>query len=210
VTLTYGDVGGAVCLQEAVEVLPGLGDPVDDLDEVFAAHVLMDLRLDQLPPQEAAQEAFDGLRVVGAQHPPAQGDGPRGQLKSILQMSGSFLKVHHRPEVVVQLQVGRRGDPLVHGADDIRAAGRPRPRQCHHRAAVVLSAVEENPLCIPHSPSVVLAVEEAVEDVSEGADVVQVVQDHHGGRLGVRVLGAALLRQAGQVLTQVLGQRASP
>ena len=71
VRLTDGDIRGAVCLQEAVEVLPGLGDPVDDLDQVVAARVLIDLRLDQLPPQETAQEPFDRLRVVGAQHPPA-------------------------------------------------------------------------------------------------------------------------------------------
>lgn len=43
--LTYGDIRGAVGLQEAVEVLPGLGHPVDDLNQVIAARVLMDLRL---------------------------------------------------------------------------------------------------------------------------------------------------------------------
>lgn len=48
--LTYGDIRGAVRLQEAVEMLPGLGDPVDDLDQVIAACVLIDLRLYQLPP----------------------------------------------------------------------------------------------------------------------------------------------------------------
>lgn len=57
-------------LQETVQVLPGLGDPVDDLNQVITAHVLVDLRLYQLPPQKAAQEAFHRLRVVGAQHPP--------------------------------------------------------------------------------------------------------------------------------------------
>lgn len=41
-------------LQEAVEVLPRLGNPVDDLDEVIAAHVPVDLRLDQLPAQKSA------------------------------------------------------------------------------------------------------------------------------------------------------------
>lgn len=58
-------------LQEAVEVLPGLGHPVDDLHQVVAARAPIDLRLDQLPPQEAAEETLDRLRVVGAQHPPA-------------------------------------------------------------------------------------------------------------------------------------------
>lgn len=57
-------------LQEAVEVLPGLGDPVDDLNQVIAAHVLIDLRLYELPTQETTQETFDRLGVVRAQHPP--------------------------------------------------------------------------------------------------------------------------------------------
>lgn len=68
--LTYGDIRGAVCLQEAVEVLPGLGDPIDDLNQVIAARVLIDLRLYQLPSQEAAEETFDRLGVICAQHPP--------------------------------------------------------------------------------------------------------------------------------------------
>lgn len=38
------------------------------------------------------------------------------------------------------------------------------------------------------SPFVVLAVEKAVEDVAEGADVVEVVQDDHCGELCVRLL----------------------
>ena len=63
-------------LQEAVEVLPRLGNPVDDLDEVIAAHVPVDLRLDQLPAQKPAQETLDRLCVVGTQHPP--GDRGRG------------------------------------------------------------------------------------------------------------------------------------
>lgn len=67
---TYGDIRGAVCLQEAVEVLPGLGYPVDDLNQVIAAHVLIDLRLYQLSPQEPAQETFDWFGVIRAQHPP--------------------------------------------------------------------------------------------------------------------------------------------
>lgn len=72
---TNGDVRGAMGLQEAVEMLPGLGEPVDDLDEVIAAHTLGDFRLDQLPPQEAAQEALHWLRVIGAEYPPARANG---------------------------------------------------------------------------------------------------------------------------------------
>lgn len=71
--LTYGDIRGAVCLQEAIEVLPGLGNPVDDLNQVITAHALIDLRLYQLSPQETAQEASDRLSVVGAQNPPVIG-----------------------------------------------------------------------------------------------------------------------------------------
>ena len=59
-----------MCLQEIVEVLPCLGHPVDDLNQVIAARVLIDLCLYQLSPQETAQEAFNWLRVVCAQHPP--------------------------------------------------------------------------------------------------------------------------------------------
>lgn len=77
--LTYGDIRGAVCFKEAVEVLPGLGDPVDDLNQVIAAHVLIDLCLYQFPPQETAQETFDRLGVVGAQHPPTQGQRIDGE-----------------------------------------------------------------------------------------------------------------------------------
>lgn len=71
-----------MCLQEAVEVLPGFGDPVDDLNQVIAAHVLIDLRLYQLPPQETAQETFDRLGVVGAQHPPTPGQMIGGETEA--------------------------------------------------------------------------------------------------------------------------------
>lgn len=45
-------------------MLPGFGDPVDDLAEVVAAPTL-----DELPSQEAPQEALNWLRVVGTEHP---------------------------------------------------------------------------------------------------------------------------------------------
>lgn len=54
----------------------------------------------------------------------------------------------------------------------------------------------------------VLAVEEAVEYVTEGANMVEVVQDDHSGELCVRLLGVTLLCQVGQVLTQVLEKAA--
>ncbi len=72
-----------MCFQEAVEVLPGLGDPVDDLNQVIAAHVLIDLRLYQLPPQETAQETFDRLCVVGAQHPPTPRQMINGETETL-------------------------------------------------------------------------------------------------------------------------------
>lgn len=76
--LTHGDIRGAVCLQEAIEALPGLGHPINDLNQVIAAHVLIDLCLYQLSPKEAAQESFDWLSVVRAQHPPARGQVSKG------------------------------------------------------------------------------------------------------------------------------------
>lgn len=55
----------------------------------------------------------------------------------------------------------------------------------------------------------VLAVEETIEYVTEGADMVEVVQDDHSGELCVRLLRVTLFCQVGQVLTQVLGRKAS-
>lgn len=69
---TYGDVRGAVCLQEAVEVMPDLGNPVDDFHQLHVPHPPTDLRLHELPPQEPTQETLHGLRVVGAKHPPGR------------------------------------------------------------------------------------------------------------------------------------------
>lgn len=42
--------------------------------------------------------------------------------------------------------------------------------------------------CIFDSPFVVLAIEEAIEYVTEGADMVEIVQDDHSGELCVRLL----------------------
>lgn len=75
-------------LQEAVEVLPGFGDPVHDLDQVIAAHVLVDLCFYQLAAQEAAQEALDWLGVVGAQHPPVVGHRNNSETKGIVASLG--------------------------------------------------------------------------------------------------------------------------
>lgn len=51
-------------------MLPGFGDPVDDFDEVVAAHALINLSFNQFSFQESAQEALHRLSVVGTQHPP--------------------------------------------------------------------------------------------------------------------------------------------
>lgn len=69
---TNGDIRGAVCLQEAVEVVPDLRDPLDDLHQLRVPRAAADLSLDQLPPQIAAQEALHRLHVVGTENPPDQ------------------------------------------------------------------------------------------------------------------------------------------
>lgn len=70
--LTDCDVRGAVCLQEAVEMVPNPRDPVDDLHQLYVARPAADLSLNQLPPQVATQEAFHWLHVVSTQNPPDQ------------------------------------------------------------------------------------------------------------------------------------------
>ena len=57
-------------LQEFVDFLPHLRHPVDHLVQVGIAMSGFDLRLDQLTPQVTTQKSFDGLHMVGAQHPP--------------------------------------------------------------------------------------------------------------------------------------------
>ena len=84
-------------LEEAVEVLPDLRQPVGDLVEARVAHARPQLLLHELSPEVAAEEALDRLHVVGAEDP---------------------------TEVVVQLEVGRRARGLVHRPDDVRAAQR--------------------------------------------------------------------------------------
>lgn len=53
-------------------------------------------------------------------------------------------------------------------------------------------------------PSVVLAVEQPVEDLAQRADVVQVVQDDDKGHVRSVVLTGALVGKVGQVLAQFL------
>lgn len=48
---------------------------------------------------------------------------------------------------------------------------------------------------ISDSPFVILAVEKAIENVAEGADMVEVVQDDHSGELCVCLLRVTLLSQ---------------
>lgn len=70
--LTDCDIRGAVCLQEAVKVMPNSRDPVDNLYQLHVACSAANLHLDQLPPQVATEEAFHWLHVVGTQHPSDQ------------------------------------------------------------------------------------------------------------------------------------------
>lgn len=83
----------------------------------------------------------------------------------------------------MQLEVRRGRHSLGHGPYNVRAGHTTQrctvtPRKCHHFEI----------LAFPSLPFVVLAVEEAVEDVAEGADVVEVIQDDHCGELRVRLL----------------------
>lgn len=50
-------------------MVPDARDPIDDLDQLQDALAAADLRLDQLPPQVATQEALHRLQVIGTQHP---------------------------------------------------------------------------------------------------------------------------------------------
>lgn len=103
VSPTYGDIRRAVCLQEAVEVVPNPWDPVDDLHQLHAARSAADLHLDQLPPQVAAEEAFHRLRVVGTQHPP---DPRTHRYVQTLKKQKFRYVCSSLPEVVVKLEVG--------------------------------------------------------------------------------------------------------
>lgn len=76
-----------MCLQEAVEVVPNSRYPVDDLHQLHVARSAADLRLDQLPPQVATEEALHRLHVVGTQHPPDQ----RTHMKTLIKKT----KQHH-------------------------------------------------------------------------------------------------------------------
>lgn len=50
----------------------------------------------------------------------------------------------------------------------------------------------------------VLAVEQPIEDLAQGADVMQVVQDDDEGHVRSIVLAGALVSKVGQVLAQFL------
>lgn len=76
-------------LQEAVEVVPNPRDPVHDLHQLHVARSAADLRLDQLPPQEAAEEAFDRLHVVDTQHPPGRGGDSQSSINRCSQTSAA-------------------------------------------------------------------------------------------------------------------------
>lgn len=53
-------------------------------------------------------------------------------------------------------------------------------------------------------PFVVLAVQEPIEDLSQGADMVQVVQDDHKRHLHSIVFTIALVGKVGEVLAEFL------
>lgn len=83
-----------------------------------------------------------------------------------------------------------------------RAAGALCPSSTHPAATVLRGHGGRScPL-----PFLVLAVEQPVEDLAQGADVVQVVQDDDEGHVPSAVLTAALVGKVGQVLAQFLGR----
>ena len=56
----------------------------------------------------------------------------------------------------------------------------------------------------PPLPSAVFAVEQPVEDLAQGADVMQIVQDDDERHVHGVVLAGALVGEVGQVLAQLL------
>ena len=102
---TDGDVAGAMCLEELIEVLPDARYPLDDTvarrcpPASISRSVLPSTHLgvSEAPSQIAGEEAVNGLHVIGTQHP---------------------------AEVVMQLKVCRRTGRrrLVHRSDYVRTA----------------------------------------------------------------------------------------
>jgi hypothetical protein len=84
-----------VCFKKPVDVLPYLGQPVNDLGKVRVAIARSYLVLNKLALEVTTEEALDRLHMVGTQHP---------------------------AEVVVQLEVGSRACCLIHCANDVRTA----------------------------------------------------------------------------------------
>lgn len=68
-TLTNSNIGGAVSLQELVQMLPDLGNPINNFNQLCISHPATDLCFNQFSPQETAEKAFDWLSVVSTQHP---------------------------------------------------------------------------------------------------------------------------------------------
>lgn len=67
--LTNSNIRGAVSLQEFVQMLPDLGNPINNLNQLCIPHPATDLCFNQFSSQETAEEAFDWLSVVCTQHP---------------------------------------------------------------------------------------------------------------------------------------------
>lgn len=117
---------------------------------------------------------------------------------------------------MVQLEVRRGGNSLVHGPDDIWAEEQSTLLLNDAFIGQILSnrnktdwsrVVTNSRTRHSNLPFVILAVEESVEYVTEGSDMVKVVQDDHSGKLCVRFLRVALLCQVGQILTQILRRK---
>lgn len=82
-------------LQEAVEVMPDLGNPVDDFYQLHIPHPPTDLRFHEFPPQEPAKETFHGLCVVGTKHPPGGSQECFSMMRTVIKIIANLKIQRH-------------------------------------------------------------------------------------------------------------------
>lgn len=68
-TLTNSNIRGAMSLQELVQMLPDLWNPINNFNQLCISHSATDLCFNQFSSQETAKKALDWLSVVSTQHP---------------------------------------------------------------------------------------------------------------------------------------------
>lgn len=86
----------------------------------------------------------------------------------------------------------------------------PRPPVCSATSGTVTRFSGGPEFCKWPLPFVVLAVEQPVEDLAQGADMMQVVQDDDKGHVYRVVLAVALVGKVGQILAQFLRRPEGP